>query len=211
MSESTRKETSSRRHGSSQEDAADPTATTEAGERDEDMDPTAESEAGDSGASQGSEIEHDEAGRLRSELSELNDRHLRLAAEFDNFRRRSQSQMGQSGVRAQASLVEKLLDVLDDFDRISGLDREKASVESVLEGMELVERKLHRVLIDAGLEPLDPEGEPFDPNSMEAMLKEPTDQPEEDDTVGQVLQRGFRFRGQLVRPARVSVRKHDEG
>lgn len=206
MSESTKKGTSSRRHGSSEEEAVDPTATTEARDPDEDTDPQADPEA-----SEGAGLEPDEAERLRTELNELNDRHLRLAAEFDNFRRRSQSQMGQSGLRAQASLVEKLLDVLDDFDRISELDQEKASVESVLEGVELVERKLHRVLTDAGLEPIDPEGEPFDPNAMEAMLKEPTDRPEEDETVGRVLQRGFRFRGQLVRPARVSVRKHDDG
>jgi molecular chaperone GrpE len=211
MSESTKKGSSSRRHDASTEEGVDPATATEHTDPDEDTRPSGQSEEATPRTTEGSEIEEDEAERLRTELSELNDRHLRLAAEFDNFRRRSQSQMGQSGLRAQASLVEKLLDVLDDFERMSELDPDQASVDSVLEGMELVERKLHRVLTDAGLEPIDPEGEPFDPNSMEAMLKEPTDEPEEDDTVGQVLQRGFRFRGQLVRPARVSVRQHHDG
>lgn len=164
-----------------------------------------EADASAEGADEPSEVD-----RLQAELDALNDRHLRLAAEFDNFRRRSHSQLGESGVRAQATLVGRLLDVVDDLERVSSLDPEAATAASVVEGVELVERKLHRVLSDAGLEPIDPEGEPFDPNSMEAMLMEPTTSPEEDDTVGQVLQRGFRFRGHLVRPARVSVRKFED-
>jgi len=150
-----------------------------------------------------------EVSRLEAELAELNDRHLRLAAEFDNFRRRSQNQLGETGTRAQAALVSKLLDILDDFERVTSLDPEQATVESVLDGVKLVEQKLHRVLEDAGLEPIEAEGQDFDPNAMEAMMKEPTDSEEEDDTIARVLQRGFRFKGHLVRPARVSVRKYD--
>lgn len=151
----------------------------------------------------------EEVDRLQGELNALNDRHLRLAAEFDNFRRRSHNQLGESSVRAQASLVAKLLDVVDDFDRVTALDPETATVDSVLEGVELVERKLRRVLDDAGLEPIDPVGQPFDPNSMEAIMRESASSQKEDETVGTVLQRGYSFRGHLVRPARVSVRKHD--
>lgn len=165
------------------------------------------------GETRGQAAPHDEVSqevrRLEAELAELNDRHLRLAAEFDNFRRRSQNQLGETGTRAQAALVSKLLDVLDDFERVMSLDPEQATVESVLEGVQLVEQKLHRVLEDAGLEPIEAEGQDFDPNAMEAMMKEPTDSEEEDDTIARVLQRGFRFKGHLVRPARVSVRKYD--
>jgi molecular chaperone GrpE len=146
---------------------------------------------------------------LREELQALNDRHLRLAAEFDNYRKRSQAELGSSGVRAQAALVQNLLEVLDDFHRVTSMDPDGATVESLLEGVGMVERKLHRILEEAGLEPLEPENEPFDPNEMEAMVRVPTDSPDEDDTVDQVLQTGFRFRGRLVRPARVSVRKYD--
>jgi molecular chaperone GrpE len=147
--------------------------------------------------------------RLQAQLEDLNDRHLRLAAEFENFRRRSQTEMGQSGIRAQAALVERLLEVLDDFERMSSIDPDQATVESVLEGVDLVERKFHRILEDAGLERIEAEDSAFDPNSMEAMMREPADSAEDDDTVARVLQSGFRFRGQLVRPARVSVRKHE--
>lgn len=146
---------------------------------------------------------------LRRELESLNDRHLRLAAEFENYRRRSQTQLGESGIRAQAQLVGTLIDVLDDLDRVTSLDPEAATVEAVLEGVTMVERKMHRLLRDAGLEELDPEGEDFDPNLMEAMARAPAEAQEDDETVAQVLQKGFRFGGHLVRPARVSVRKFE--
>jgi len=144
---------------------------------------------------------------LSRELEIINDRHLRLAAEFDNYRRRSQVQLMESSMRAQASLVGTLLDALDDLGRVTSIDPEVATVESILEGVGLVERKLSQLLQDAGLEELDPEGEPFDPNVMEAMVRVPAESEGDDDMVDQVLQKGFRFGGYLVRPARVSVRK----
>lgn len=152
---------------------------------------------------------HGEVARLSEELQGLNDRHLRLAAEFDNYRRRSNTQLGEAGSRAQAELVGRILDVVDDFERIAGISPEQATVTSLLEGVDLVRRKLDQALAGAGLEEVEADGEPFDPNSMEAIIREPAESPEEEDTVGSVLQKGFRFRGHLVRPARVSVRKYD--
>lgn len=151
----------------------------------------------------------EEAGALRRELDELNDRHLRLAAEFDNFRRRSRTEMGESGIRAQAHLVGGIVDILDDFERVGALDSEQATVDSVLEGVRLMEQRLRRALQEAGLEVVDPGGETFDPNAMEAMMKVPTDSPAEDGQVAQVFQKGFLFKGHLLRPARVSVRVHE--
>jgi molecular chaperone GrpE len=146
---------------------------------------------------------------LRREVEFLNDRHLRLAAEFDNYRRRSQNQLGEAGTVAQARLIGTLLAVLDDLERVNALDPEAASVEAVLEGVALVHRKLVQLLEEAGLETLDPEGESFDPTIMEALSRVPAEDPEEDDTVERVFQRGFLFSGHLVRPARVSVRKYE--
>ncbi len=150
-----------------------------------------------------------ELAELRDALDALNDRHLRLAAEFENFRRRSQAELGESGTRAQARLVGRIADVLDDLDRLASLNPEEATTESVIEGMVLVNRKLQRNLEEAGLEVIDPGGESFDPESMEAMLREAAESEEQDDVVSQVLQKGFRFQGHLVRPARVSVLKYD--
>jgi molecular chaperone GrpE len=205
------------------EPMSEATGSTEPHERPDDSEDT-DRDAGEPGTSGGggsdllAEVADDVPKRaqvavqveeLREELEELNDRHLRLAAEFDNYRRRSQAQLLKSGVRAQADLVSSLLDALDDFGRVTSVDPETATVESVLEGIALVERKLFQLLEEAGLEELDPAGSAFDPNVMEAMARAPADSQEEDDTVDEVFQKGFRFGGQLVRPARVSVRKFE--
>jgi len=144
-----------------------------------------------------------------SELEELRDRHLRLGAEFENFRKRTREEMGASTTRAKAALIGSLLDVFDDFERMHQVNPETSTAQSVLEGISLVDRKLHRVLAEAGLEIIDPAGEIFDPELMEAVVRVPTDDPDEDDLVDQVLQRGALFKGHLVRPARVAVRKVD--
>src|SRR5690606_18616201 len=112
--------------------------------------------------------------RLQAEFDQLNDRHLRLAAEFTNYRRRADGERTEAWARAQADLVRRFLDVLDDLQRVSGLDPadEAVSVESIVEGVDLVERKFLRALQDAGAELVDPaEGETFDPMAMEAMMR----------------------------------------
>jgi len=149
---------------------------------------------------------------LQGEFDQLNDRHLRLAAEFNNYRRRAESESLATWGRAQADLLRRFLDVLDDLQRVSGLDpaEESVTVQSIVEGIDLVERKFLRVLEDAGTVIVDPEdGSPFDPESMEAMMRVPTDDDGKDDRVAQVFQKGYVVDGNLVRPARVSVYKAD--
>lgn len=145
---------------------------------------------------------------LREEFEALNDRHLRLAAEFNNYRRRVEAERLESWSRAQADLVGRFLDVLDDLQRVAGLDLSNATVEGIMEGIDLVERKFVRVLSDAGIEIIDPAGEAFDPSRMEAVMRVPAETEEDDDRVAQVLQKGYALKGYLVRPARVSVHKH---
>lgn len=149
-----------------------------------------------------------ELERLRSEVSELNDRHLRLAAEFDNYRRRSRAELDVSRARAQADLVADFLEVLDDLERVRDLDSEATTVDALLEGVEMVERKFVKVLDGAGVEAIDPQGEDFDPEFMEAMATVPADSEDDDDRVHQVFQKGYRLDGHLIRPARVSVLKN---
>ena len=154
------------------------------------------------------ESEDAELVALRGKLEEVNDRHLRLAAEFNNFRRRSEQERLEAWSRAQADLVASFLDVLDDLHRVADLDLTNATVEAIMEGIDLVEKKLVRVLGDCGAESIDPLGEDFDPERMEAMMRVPTEVEEEDDTVAQVFQKGYTLKGILVRPARVSVHKY---
>lgn len=144
---------------------------------------------------------------LRVERDQARDRHLRLAADFDNYRKRTEDRLRQRWDRAQADLVSRMLEPLDDLLRVTALEPESASVEAIVEGVDLVERKFFRVLEEAGVEVVDPAGEDFDPNTMEAMMRMPAGSEEEDDTVERVFQRGYTFKGLLVRAARVSVYK----
>jgi len=153
-----------------------------------------------------------ELDALQSEFDDLNDRHLRLAAEFTNYRRRAEVESRAVWGRAQADLVRRFLDVLDDLQRVAALDpaEESVTVEAIVEGIDLVERKFLRALQESGAEVVNPEeGTAFNPETMEAMMRVPAEDPEMDDQVAQVFQRGYLVDGNLVRPARVSVYKAD--
>lgn len=143
------------------------------------------------------------------ELDSLRDRHLRLAAEFDNYRKRTDRERIEGGTRAQAQLVERLLDPIDDLQRFSHQDPEKASPATLLEAAQAVERKLLRALENAGLEPVKAEGQPFDPTVHEAITTVATEKKKEDNLVADVFQQGYRFKGTLLRPARVRVKRYD--
>lgn len=147
---------------------------------------------------------------LQEDLARLRDQHLRLAADFENYRKRVSAELTSGWVRAQADLAGALLDGLDDLQRVSRFTSEDATLETLIEGVDLVERKLLKALTDAGLQAVDPAGEPFDPNTMEAMMRVPTEEEGQDDTVHEVFQKGYLFRDQLIRPARVSVYKDDD-
>jgi molecular chaperone GrpE len=145
---------------------------------------------------------------MQRDLEALRDRHLRLAAEYDNYRRRTERERTEAWNRAQAELAERLLDSLDDLQRMAQ-HSEQSPADALLEGVRLVERKLIRALESSGLEPLAPEGHSFDPEIHEAIAMVGTDAHEEDETVSDVFQKGYRFKGILLRPARVRVRKHE--
>jgi molecular chaperone GrpE len=146
---------------------------------------------------------------LREEMESLTDRHLRLAAEFDNYRRRVERERAEYRVRAQADLVLPLLDLLDDLQRVSGLEVSGTTVESLLEGVGLIEKKFRRALEAEGLEPIDAAGEFFNPSTMEALMTVAAETPEEDDMVADIFQQGYRFKDLLIRPARVRVKKYE--
>lgn len=149
----------------------------------------------------------DALAELKWEFDQLNDRHLRLAAEFNNYRRRTEQERADLRSRAQAELLGRVLDVLDDLERVAGLDLESATVEAIMEGIDLVERKFLHALQEAGVDVIDPSEEAFDPERMEAILRVPTEDGALDDRVAQVFQKGYAMKGVLVRPARVSVFK----
>jgi molecular chaperone GrpE len=144
---------------------------------------------------------------VRQEVEQWRDRHLRLAAEFDNYRKRTARESAQAGSRAQAELVKQLLDPLDDLMRFADLDPPAVDAKTVIDGVDLVERKMLKALGAAGLEILNPVDQPFNPELHEAVATEPAQSPEDDDMVSRVFQQGYVFGGLLLRPARVVVKQ----
>jgi molecular chaperone GrpE len=145
---------------------------------------------------------------LRMDLSKANDRHLRLAAEFDNYRKRIERERTELYARAQADLTQRLLDVVDDLERVADFGPE-TPVASLLQGVQLVEKKLLTAFESLGVEQVNPQGEMFDPMTMEAVATVDAEHPEEDEVVSDVFQKGYRFKGTLIRPARVRVKKYE--
>lgn len=147
---------------------------------------------------------------LLQDLAELQDRHLRLAAEFENYRKRTRRELAEMRRRSQADLVAGLLDVLDDLTRVAHAapPAPDATVQSLMEGVGLVEAKMRKALGDAGLERIEALGQPFDPNLHEALATRPTDDPGEEDIICHVIAEGYTFDDILVRPARVQVAKY---
>ena len=140
-------------------------------------------------------------------IAELRDKYLRLAAEFDNYRKRTTRERAEAGSRAQGELVKHITDSLDDLGRVIAVDPASTDARSVIEGVDLVSKKLLKALTAAGLEIIDPVNQTFDPAFHEAVATEPALSPEDDHVVSQVFQPGYRFAGQLLRPARVVVRQ----
>jgi molecular chaperone GrpE len=181
-------------------DLASTDMSTEPSSRDEDTQPLFR--GGKSGVP--AERSEEAVRRLEEQLDTAREQHLRLAAEFDNFRKRIARERTDLGDRAQAALVTRLLDVLDDMDRLAS-DGGNASPENLRQAVALVDRKLRKELEAAGLERIDPVGQTFDPSEHEAVAALPPPTQAQDHTVSATFQTGYRYKGSLVRPARVQV------
>lgn len=142
-----------------------------------------------------------------SDVATERDRYLRLAAEYDNYRKRSMKERQDAGARAQADLVRQMVEALDDVARFAHIDPATTDAATVVQGVDMVEKKLLKALGAAGLEIINPVGETFDPALHEAVATEPTSAQEDDHVVSRVYQPGYVFKSQLLRPARVVVKQ----
>jgi molecular chaperone GrpE len=147
------------------------------------------------------------AAELAAELAAANEKHLRLYAEFDNFRRRAVRDRQDAEQRGMGAVMKGLLDSLDDLARVAHVDPAGTDAKTVLEGVALMEKKLLKSLAGHGLEAVDPVGQPFDPAVHEAITTAPAASEDEDDLVAQVFQVGYILNGTLLRPARVVVKQ----
>jgi molecular chaperone GrpE len=109
--------------------------------------------------------------------------------------------------RGQAELIRHIIDALDDLARFAHVDPDAAEAKTVVQGVEMVERKLLKALANAGLTVVSPQDSSFDPELHEAVATEPAQSPEDDHVVSRVFQPGYVFNGQLLRPARVVVKQ----
>lgn len=140
---------------------------------------------------------------LASQLEEANNRYLRLAADFDNFKKRARQEQLDTMRHAAATVVERLLPVLDDADRALSHAPEGVD-ESWLKGVQLTFQQLEDVLASVGVERISAVGSPFDPKLHEAIGSEETsEQPE--DTVVVELRPGYRMHDRVLRPSLVKV------
>jgi molecular chaperone GrpE len=140
-----------------------------------------------------------------AELAEIQEKYLRLAADFENYKKRSARERTEAWSRAQGDLAAQVLDGLDDLGRFAHVNPADTDLSTLRQGVEMVERKLLKALEGAGLKRIDPAGQPFDPNLHEAVTTQPATGAEQDHTVAAVLQPGYTFGGTLLRPARVVV------
>lgn len=145
-----------------------------------------------------------ELEQAKSERDSLRERMLRMQAEFDNARKRAQREQQDYRDYALTDAVKNLLPILDSFDRAITTN---SSGDDLRKGVELINRQLHDALTKLGVEAVPAEGVQFDPTVHEALgLVETNDVP--DHQVVEELQRGYKLKGRLLRPAMVRVAKN---
>lgn len=155
------------------------------------------------GPGRGGEVPAGGAGELQEKNAELLSALQRLQADFENYRKRMLREQTHILENAEAQLTGKLLPVIDNLERaLENADKEES--RGLYEGVEMVLNQLMEILAREGLEVVDPEGEPFDPEHQEAMMVVETEECPED-TVLEVVQKGYLFNGRLLRPAMVKV------
>jgi molecular chaperone GrpE len=146
-----------------------------------------------------------ERDQLILQVAELNDRILRLRADYENFRKRAERERAELFELATMEAVRPLLPILDDFERaLQATPPANGPAAEYARGIELICQRLFEALGRLGLEPLDAAGQPFDPNLHHAVQTEPREDCE-DHTVVEQYQRGYNFKGKLLRPAMVKV------
>ena len=145
----------------------------------------------------------EELKKAQAEVQEYKDKYLRLHAEWDTYRRRTNEQRAEEKVRANEKLVTDLLPVLDDFERTVKYAVENGEA-GLLDGVKAVQTKLNNTLEKAGMEAINPAGEAFNALEHQAVATvENADVP--DETVDQVYQLGYKMGNKVLRPAMVTV------
>ena len=150
--------------------------------------------------------EDGELGKLRAERDSLVDRLARLQAEFENARKRATREQQEFREYALVDALKTLLPVVDSFDRALQTSNEKSELRS---GVELINKQLHDALAKLGMKEIPAKGEPFDPRFHEAIEMVDTNEVEDQQVIDE-LQRGYKLKDRLVRPAMVRVARNNK-
>ncbi|MFN2463239.1 MAG: nucleotide exchange factor GrpE [Candidatus Dormibacteria bacterium] len=144
----------------------------------------------------------------RREAREANEKHLRLAAEMENVRRRHQNERQEQMLHGNADLIGRILPLLDNFHRALDHAPESAETDPVVQqwvsGVQMVVRQFEEILAAAGVEVIDSVGKPFDPSEHQAVTAEASAEHEDGHVIAE-LQRGYRLRDRVLRPSMVKV------
>lgn len=152
-------------------------------------------------------IEEKEENKKEAEIEELNQRLLRIAADFDNFKRRSRTEKTNVLKYANESILSDLLPVLDNFQRALDVKEPSEEIKKFLDGMDMIHRQLTQVLNNAGLEPIEAKGSEFDPAKHEAVMQVEDDSVE-DNVIVEDLRTGYIYKDKVIRPSMVKVAKN---
>ncbi|MED4239067.1 nucleotide exchange factor GrpE [Priestia megaterium] len=145
-----------------------------------------------------------ENDQLKQQLEEEENRYLRLQADFDNFRRRSRLDAEAAQKYRAQSLVSDILPALDNFERALQVNTADEQTKSVLQGVEMVYRQLVEALQKEGVEAIESVGKKFDPYLHQAVMQVEDDE-YEPNTVVEELQKGYKLKDKIIRPAMVKV------
>ncbi|MGK7377817.1 nucleotide exchange factor GrpE [Planococcus sp. 1R117A] len=150
------------------------------------------------------EAQVDETAALREQLEAEQNKYLRLMADYDNFKRRTQKDKQDAEKFRAQSLLTDLLPVMDNFDRALAVEAKSEEAASILKGLEMVRNNLLEAVKREGLEEVKALGEPFDPNFHQAVMQE-KDENAESGSVLMELQKGYTLKGRVLRPSMVKV------
>lgn len=139
-------------------------------------------------------------------IAELTDRLQRNMAEFDNFRKRTEKEKAQMFDMGAKNVIEKILPVVDNFERALGSLSEEEREASFAKGVDGIYRQIEKLFEDLDVKPIEALGQKFDPNLHNAVMTDEESDAEED-TITMDLQKGYTFRGQVVRHSMVKVKK----
>tara|TARA_B100000676_G_scaffold290468_1_gene323969 strand:- start:658 stop:1185 length:528 start_codon:yes stop_codon:yes gene_type:complete len=145
-----------------------------------------------------------EKNNFEDQFNELQDRHIRLKAEFDNFRRRKSEEISKLLQYDGENVIVGFLPIIDDLNRM--IDSEDASNDSLLDGIDLVKNKIAKFFEKLNIEPFGEHGDKMDTDIHDAMLTQ-SDEKYEDDIILEVFEKGYTYRDKVIRHAKVIVNK----